>query len=110
MTSWENQGVAGLTVVRLSPDYSAPSPLWPGSDETDALVPASLLAKLVAWQEYFDSNFIPETGWCSDDAKVQWANTAVELEAELREVLAGRADLVVDLWPLEPDLKHRPRY
>ncbi len=88
--------------VTFSPDYGAPSPLWPQSDATDALVPEALLVKLVAWQGEFDSNFGWEMGWSSDEAKAKWAEEAVGLEAELREALAGKAELVVDLWPLDP--------
>jgi len=90
-----------LPEVRLSPDYSAPSPLWPTSDETDSLVPEALLAKLIAWQEEFDDNFRWDTGWQSNEAKLQWAAEADILEADLRVALAGKADLVVDLWPLQ---------
>jgi hypothetical protein len=43
--------------VRLSPDYSEPSPLWPSVDETHALVSVDVLAKLITWQEVFDANF-----------------------------------------------------
>jgi hypothetical protein len=89
--------------VTFSPDYGAPSPLWPLSDATDAMVPEALLVKLVAWQEEFDSNFGWEMGWRSDEAKARWAEEAVGLEAELREALAGKAELVVDLWPLRPE-------
>ena len=91
------------TSVRLSPDYSAPSPLWPSSDATDALVPEPLLSRLVAWQKDFDTNFRWNTGWESEEAKSRWANEAVTLEAELREALRGKAELTVDLWPLEGD-------
>lgn len=104
--------VAGLpdeppSTVTFSPDYSAPSPLWPLSDATDALVPPALLVNLIAWQEEFDSNFGWEKGWSSDEAKSKWAEEAVKLEAELREALAGIAELVVDLWP--PDGARRRR-
>jgi hypothetical protein len=92
------------SVVTFSPDYDAPSPLWPSSDTTDAMVPEALLVKLIAWQQEFDSEFGWQMGWLSDEAKTKWAKDAVELEAELREALAGKAELVVDLWPLkEPD-------
>ena len=86
--------------MRLSPDYNAPSPLWPLSDATDALVPESLLARLVAWQEYFDANFRWDSGWQSDEAKSRWAAEAAILETDLRGALAGKAELTVDLWPL----------
>jgi hypothetical protein len=86
--------------LRLSPDYSAPSPLWPSSDDTDALVPSELLERLVAWQKAFDRNFHWEKGWQSEQARDEWAATAIELEAELRAALRGKAELEVDLWPL----------
>ena len=88
------------STVRLSPDYSAPSPLWPSSDATDALVSTTLLARLVAWQKDFDSNFRWDSGWRSDKAKFRWAAEAAALEADLRRELAGKAELTVDLWPL----------
>jgi hypothetical protein len=91
----------GLPKVRLSPDYGAPSPLWPLSDETEDLVPESLFAKLVEWQADFDSNYRWDSGWQSEEAKARWAAAAVDLEAELREALDGNAALEVDLWPLE---------
>jgi hypothetical protein len=93
-----------LPQVRISPDYSAPSPLWPSADETDALVSVDLLARLIAWQEGFDANFHWETGWRSEPAKVRWAEDADVLVAELREALEGKAELTVDLWPLSPRL------
>ena len=90
-------------VLRLSPDYNADVPLWPASDDTCSLVPEPLLTRLTAWQQDFDSNFRWDTGWCSDEAKVRWAEAAVELERQLREVLTGKAELIVDLWPLQRD-------
>jgi hypothetical protein len=88
------------TSIRLSPDYSAPSPLWPSSDATDALVPKELLGRLIRWQRDFDSNFRWDTGWQSEEAKARWAAQAADLEADLRVALEGRAELTVDLWPL----------
>jgi hypothetical protein len=91
------------TVVTFMPEYGVDVPLWPLGDATDALVPSELLAKLVTWQAYFDDNFHWETGWTSEDAKSRWAEEALGLEAELREALAGKAEVVVDLWPLRSD-------
>jgi hypothetical protein len=51
------------SVVTLSPDYMAPSPLWPSSDTTDAMVPEALLVKLIAWQQEFYSEFGWQMGW-----------------------------------------------
>ncbi len=89
-----------LPSIRLSPDYSAPSPLWTSSDAADAMVPEELLARLVRWQQDFDSGYHWETGWKSDEAKARWAGQAADLEADLRVALNGRAELTVDLWPL----------
>ncbi len=58
---------------------------------------------MIAWQKEFDSNFHWDTGWSSEETKGKWADEAVHLEAELREALAGKAELIVDLWPLYPD-------
>lgn len=94
-----------LPVVRLSPDYSAPSPLWNESPRAvmpaDAMVPPALLAELVAWQQDFDENFHWEKGWRSVAARDRWASDAHRLEAQVRRALAGKAELIVDLWPLK---------
>jgi hypothetical protein len=104
VNSLESQGAPGPppSKVRLSPDYSAPSPLWPSSDATDALVPRALLARLIAWQRHFDSNFRWNAGWTSEEAKTRWAEEAAVLEVEVRKALEGKAELTVDLWPLKP--------
>ena len=91
---------SGPPSVRLSPDYGAPSPLWPLSDAPDALGPEALLARLVAWQQDFDANFRWDSGWQSNEAKARWAAEAAVLVGDLRMALAGKAELVVDLWPL----------
>jgi hypothetical protein len=87
-------------VIRLMPGYSVDVPLFPRSDFTDALVPGDLLAKLIRWQKEFDHNYHWETGWRSTEVRDRWAGEAVPLEASLRDALRGKADLVVDLWPL----------
>ena len=88
--------------LRLSPDYTPSEwvPLWPSSDCTDALVSPDLLHELIAWQEVFLQNFHPDKGWRSKEAMDHWAAKAIQLEAELRAELAGKANLEVDLWPL----------
>jgi hypothetical protein len=75
-------------------------PLFPQSDDTDALVPEDLLAKLIRWQSEFSENYHYETGWKSTEVRDRWAAEAIPLGAELRKALNGKADLVVDLWPL----------
>jgi hypothetical protein len=95
-------------VVILSPEYSVDVPLWPNSQAVVALVPAPLLEKLVAWQADFDSNFGWQDGWHSEEARDRWAEVATVLESELRIVLAGKAELIVDLWPINNSDHNRP--
>ncbi|MGO8872130.1 MAG: hypothetical protein ACLQPH_12155 [Acidimicrobiales bacterium] len=64
------------------------------------MVPTDLLARLIRWQEDFDSNFRWESGWQSQEAKARWAEQAAVLEVDLQAALEGRATLTVDLWPL----------
>ncbi len=85
--------------ITLMPDYGVDVPLWPQEEETDALASEGLVAKLMAWQELFASNFGP-SGWSSEGVKDRWAEQAVALEAELREEVAGRVGVEVDLWPV----------
>jgi hypothetical protein len=82
------------------PEYGVDVPLFPQSDFTVALVPEELMSKLMRWHEVFEENFHWENGWRSPEVRDRWAADAVPLEAELRLALAGKADLVVDLWPL----------
>jgi hypothetical protein len=90
----------GLLAVHLSPDYSAPTPLWSNGDLADTLVPKALLEDLIEWQRDFDAHFHWETGWDADEAKDRWAKVGRVLVEEVREALAGKAELTVDLWPL----------
>ena len=89
------------TTVTFGPEYGVEVPLWPLADSTNELVPDDLLAKLISWQADFDANFHWETGWSSDEHKTRWAETAAGLETELRAALEGKAEVIVNLWPLE---------
>jgi hypothetical protein len=61
-----------------------------------------LLDELGEWQQYFDDNFDPHHGWKTEETKRIWAENAVELEARLRRAVWCKADVEVDLWPLDP--------
>lgn len=89
-------------VLRLSPDYTADLPLW-GMIVEPLQIPASLLEDLRVWQRTFDSQFDAHWGWISTEAKTSWAEEAVELEARLRSAVEGKAEVLVDLWPLEAE-------
>ena len=86
--------------VKLMPEYAVNIPFWPRADSTDALIPKELLRRVELWQTDFENNFVPESGWKSDAAKIRWAQMARVLETDLREALRGVAELEVDLWPL----------
>jgi hypothetical protein len=87
------------------PDYSAPLPLWgEGFGNIDwryTKFPPALLDRLAAWQQEFDDNYHYETGWRSAPARDRWADSAKGLATDLRAVLGVRAELVVDLWPMD---------
>jgi hypothetical protein len=91
--------------ITLMPEYGVEVPLWPQEEETDALVSEGLVAKLKSWQELFASNF-GQSGWTSQEVKFEWLEEAVALEAELREEVAGRVEVEVDLWPVNPGHLH----
>ena len=89
-------------VLRLFPEWVVGLvPVFPQSDDTDALIPQGLSKRLIAWN-HFNANCHWERGWQSEDSKSKWAEEAAPLIAELRDALKGKAELVVDLWPLEP--------
>ena len=73
--------------IRLAPDYGVEVPLWPQADETDALIPETLLARLIAWQAEWSSHFHYEAGWDSDAVRTQWERDGAKLAAEVREAL-----------------------
>ena len=90
-------------VIRLSPDYGAPLPLWGEGFGNIAWqytkFPPELLDRLAAWQQAFDAH------WESDDGRDGWASQAEALAADVRAALGGHAEVVVDLWPLGRKLK-----
>jgi len=84
--------------VSLSCDYSADLPLW-GDWPPDTPLPEALRQRLAAWQEEWESNVLPGFGWQSETARAHWLSQVDGLAAELREVLAGRAE--VEVGPTE---------
>jgi len=94
--------------VLLFPDYTGPGwvPLWPSSDATDAYFSVDLLQRLVAWHDEFQDNYGYDGGWVSDESERRWADESKVLEDEVRREIAGKADLVVDLWPLGQKKRH----
>jgi hypothetical protein len=59
-----------------------------------------LWGELGDWQQYFDDHFLPHSGWTSKEARDQWAEKAEDLVWQLKRALWGKAELVVNLWPL----------
>ena len=87
-----------MLVVKLMPEYSVDIPLWGHWKHLD--LSAALLGRLREWQDDFDISFQPEAGWSSPTARQRWARNAEALEAQLRNEVGDRADVVVNLWPI----------
>ena len=84
-----------LPTILMQPDWDAPSPLWPQSDETDSLVPPELLVRLERWQETYNEHCNWEKGWDSPEVRRHWAEEGELLTAQLTQALAGKALLDV---------------
>jgi hypothetical protein len=91
--------------IVLTPDYMADLPLWGERGNIDwrfTKFPPELLDRLAAWQREFDDNYHPwESGWRSAAIRDHWAHQATDLAADVRAALGTRAELVVDLWPVD---------
>ena len=92
--------------ITLMPEYGVEVPLWPQAEETEDLVSEGLRSKLEAWQATFDPHFSWNSGWDSEEVKAAWASDAANLEAQLRNEMAGIIEVEVDLWPLNPGYLH----
>jgi hypothetical protein len=92
-------------VIRLAPDYFAELPLWADGFGNVAWqftkFPPKLLDRLAAWQRQFDDNYDCQSGWRSAEIRRRWARDAQVLAAAVQAELGDRAELVVDLWPLD---------
>jgi hypothetical protein len=86
------------------PDYGVDVPLW-GCDWEALGLSEGLVADLAAWQEAFDDTYDPfdadRSRWVA--IKGRWERDARSLETRLRREIPAELELVVDLWPLEPD-------
>jgi hypothetical protein len=85
--------------LKLMPEYGIDLPLWGRSLDSLDLSPY-LLERLAQWQEDFEANFDPFSGWKSTESRDRWSREAERLEVELRAALPAGDELVVDLWPL----------
>lgn len=83
--------------LMLAPEFGVRVPLWPKTFDVESLVPDDLLAKLIAWQDYFEANCHPFTGWDSGEARLHFRERGLALVAELKEALGDRAEVVADL-------------
>ena len=89
--------------VKLMPEYGVDLPLWRHRVETLGLS-RELLDRLARWQEDFEANFDPFSGWKSVESRERWSREAGPLEADLRAALPKGVDLEVDLWPLNEEV------
>jgi hypothetical protein len=85
--------------VRLMPEYEVDIPLWGPWDHLS--LSAELLERLRRWQRFFDSSFRWDTGWISESERDEWSDVAASLESDLRHEVGDRAEVIVNLWPLE---------
>ena len=91
--------------IVLAPEYMADLPLWgQGFGNIDwrfTRFPPELLDRLAAWQQEFNDNFHWESGWRSAEIRDHWSLQASGLATDVRAALGARAELVVDLWPID---------
>lgn len=88
--------------VWLFPEYSPPAgfvPRWPSSGATDALLPADLLERLLAWQADVDAHYGVDVGWDSHESRDRRAETSKSIETDVRNAFGGQADLVCTSGP-----------
>ena len=72
--------------------------LW-GRSWRSLKLPPPLLNRLADWQDYFDDNFDPFSGWKTPESRSRWEQQSVGLIRDLKTALRG-VPLMVDLWPL----------
>jgi len=83
-------------------------PLW-GADWWELGLTSQLLDELADWQERFDTNFRPETGWLGDAIADDWERCAGELASAVAEQLSADVGYRIDLWPIRRgSLRRRP--
>ena len=87
-------------VLRLSPDYSAPSPVW--SDHGcvglgDLGISPALATRLDAWNELFQEHFRYDSGWDGPAARAEFATQAYRLLRDLRAEL-DPTEVVLEDW------------
>ena len=82
-----------VTSLCLYPDYGADFPITLDGgycDEEDVDFSDALRHRLRAWNDLFQFNYSPWTGWTSDDARDEFLSQSPELiEAVRREVPTG---------------------
>lgn len=91
-------------VVRFTVDYGAELPLWAAGfgnvDWKFTGLPNHLLDRLADWQDVFNENFDPKSGWGNVELRDRWAREACRLIELVRSEFGERIELEVDLWPL----------
>jgi hypothetical protein len=90
----------GRGKLRLSTDYSAPSPVWSdlgcvGLGELG--ISPALARRLDAWNELFQDHFHWDGGWQDSAAREQFAAQAHQLVRDLEREL-DPVEVVLDDW------------
>ncbi|HWS35431.1 MAG TPA: hypothetical protein VN408_22170 [Actinoplanes sp.] len=85
-------------------DYSVGWPLWDelgAMDPEDFALPAELSGRISAWQEHFEQRFHYEHEWKTPEDAAAYAREGRELHRLLQDAIGDRADVRLDLWPVE---------
>ncbi|MCY1658879.1 hypothetical protein BFG51_08035 [Dietzia alimentaria] len=91
-------------VIRFFPDYGRDHPLWEsgtdkyGMDPEDYGLSKSLGQRLALWMAHWEANFVPETGWKSEQAAEDSRRVGDSLLAELRVEVSDFADVRDERW------------
>src|SRR5687768_1625290 len=89
--------------VRLMSDYGVGWPLWSSDGVVSPAVlgiSEGLVARLYAWQDFFERRFHHEHGWRSPDDADGYAREGEELRRLLTAEIGSRDSIVLDLWPV----------
>lgn len=91
-------------VIRFFPDYGRDHPLWEsgtdkyGMDPEDYGLSKSLGQRLARWMAHWETNFVPETGWKSEQAAEDSKRVGDSLLEDLRGEVADFAEVRDERW------------
>lgn len=90
----------GKRIIRLFPDWGAPTPLWEDGTAEYNIDPQllglsiELSTALRVWTTFWKNHFDPEQGWVSDDSEKEWGEQGHLLEQHLTAELGSDITLL----------------